>query len=181
MSTQPLASTGRIREPGVYAAPSLTFDLDDEIRLLQAEQPWQAGHTAKTIVKYPDLRIVLIALKAGGRMVQHETTGRISIHALSGYLKVRLPDKILELPTGGIVALDKDVPHSVEAVVNSAFLLTIAWPDGDEIAVRPENRRYRQLAETERPDLRIVVDARPRSPRVTSKNEPHVACGRETR
>ncbi len=179
MSTQPLASTGRIREPGVYAAPSLTFDLDDEIRLLQAEQPWQAGHTAKTIVKYPDLRIVLIALKAGGRMVQHETTGRISVHVLSGCLRVCIPEKDLLLPANSVVALDKDVPHSVEAVADSAFLLTIAWPDLDEIAVRPKRARYRQSAENATFDLRIVVNA-PRSPRVISTNQPHVACGQKT-
>lgn len=128
MSTYPLPNTGRIREPNVYAAPSLSFDLGREVRLLQSEQPWQAGHTAKTIVKYPDLRIVLIALQSGARMIQHETSGRISIHALSGHVRVCLPDRTLELPAGSLVALDRDIPHSVEASVDSAFLLTIAWP-----------------------------------------------------
>lgn len=128
MSTHPLPNSGRIREPNVYAAPSLSFDLAGEVRLLHSEQPWQAGHTAKTIVKYPDLRIVLVALKSGAGMIQHETTGRISIHVLSGYVRVRLGERTLELPAGSLVALDRDIPHSVEATVDSAFLLTIAWP-----------------------------------------------------
>lgn len=29
---------------------------------------WQSGHTAKTLAKYPDFRVVLIVMKTGGRL-----------------------------------------------------------------------------------------------------------------
>src|ERR1019366_4474658 len=42
---------GRIRQPVPTSGPLLSFDLGDEVRRLQSEQPWQAEHTANTIVK----------------------------------------------------------------------------------------------------------------------------------
>lgn len=128
MSSQPLPNQGRLRQPGTYAAPTLTFDLAAELRSLEAEEPWQAAHTAKTLVKHADLRIVLVALRAGGCLQQHETAGRVSIHTLSGNLRLRIPDGDICLPAGNLVALDCDVPHEVSALADSAFLLTIAWP-----------------------------------------------------
>ncbi len=119
---------GRVRQPVATAAPSLNFDLNVEVERLQSEQPWQAGHTANTIVKYPDLRIVLVALKAGAQLVHHSTAGRISIHCLSGFIRVRLPEEIVDLSAGQLLALDREVPHDVEAASDSSFLLTISWP-----------------------------------------------------
>ncbi len=128
MTTQPISSFNRVREPGTYAAPALSFDLDAEVRLLEDENPWQAAHTAKTLVKHPDLRVVLVALRAGARLHQHETGARVSIQTLSGLIDVLLPGTVTELPAGHLVALDRAVPHEVVARCDSAFLLTIAWP-----------------------------------------------------
>jgi hypothetical protein len=36
----------------------------------------------------------------------------------------------IDLPVGHVLALDRNVHHDVEALVDSAFLLTIAWPEG---------------------------------------------------
>ena len=78
-SPQITVYSGRVREPGVLAATSLKFNLEEEIRRLRAEPRWQAGHTAKTIAKYADFRVVLIVMKAGAQLVRHRTAGRISI------------------------------------------------------------------------------------------------------
>lgn len=115
-------------EVGDLWAPLLHFDLDSEIRQLRAEGRWQSGHTAKTLVKYDDLRVVLIAINAGGRLVQHQTEGRITVHALSGHIRFNAAEKTVELSAGSMLALEHGVPHSVEGIVDSAFLLTIAWP-----------------------------------------------------
>ncbi len=119
---------GRIREPEPTSGPVLTFNLYTEIRRLQSEQPWQAEHTANTIVKYPDLRIILIALKAGGKLLEHRTAGRISIQTLSGLIEVHTPDGIIQMPVGHLLTLDHDLVHDVVAIGDSVFLLTIAWP-----------------------------------------------------
>lgn len=120
---------GRIREPEPTSGPLLTFNLYTEIRRLESEQPWQAEHTANTIVKYPDLRIILIALKAGGKLLEHRTVGRISIQTLSGLIEVHTPDGIVQMPVGHLLTLDHDLVHDVVAIGDSVFLLTIAWPE----------------------------------------------------
>lgn len=119
---------GRVREPGVLAAPSLRFDLNDEIRRLESEPRWQAGHTARTIVKYDDFRVVLITISAGARLVEHRTAARISIQALTGKIRVRVGTDMIEVAAGGLLTLDRDLEHEVEALEHSAFLVTIAWP-----------------------------------------------------
>jgi quercetin dioxygenase-like cupin family protein len=110
------------------AAPYLEFDLTTEIEQLHREAGWQSGQNAKTLVKYEDLRIVLTALKAQSRIPGHQTEGRISIHTIVGHLKVRAQGRTFDLPAGRVLALDQRLPHDVEALEDSAFLLTIAWP-----------------------------------------------------
>lgn len=143
MSAQPISPYTRVRQPGTYAAPALSFNLDSELRLLESEKPWQASRTAKTLVKHPDFRVVLVALHAGARVHRHETAGRVSIQVLSGDLCVRLPEQTIESPAGSLLALDRGVPHEVIAHSDAAFLLTIAWPDFSDRAVQVHPLRNR--------------------------------------
>lgn len=129
---------GREHEVGSLSAPLLNFDLNREIRQLRSEGRWQSGHTAKTLVKHSDFRIVLIAIKAGGHLTQHRTEGRISVHTLDGHIRFHPPEQTVELPAGHMLALERDIPHDVEAIVDSAFLLTIAWPSPLSGAVHDE-------------------------------------------
>ncbi len=130
----------RILEPILASRTLLTFDIGNEVCRLKSEPRWQAGHTANTIVKYPDFRIVMIALKAGGRMHEHRTAGCLSIHSLSGEIRVQVQGKLIQLAAGKLLCLDRDVPHDVEATTDSVFLLAIAWPN-DRI------QRYRAARE----------------------------------
>jgi quercetin dioxygenase-like cupin family protein len=126
LKTQP--KDGRIRQSVPTSGTLLSFDLSKEVDRLLSEQPWQAEHTANTIAKYPDLRVVLVALKAGGRLHEHQTAGRISIQTLSGEIRVHVEDRVVEMPAGSLLTLEHNVAHEVEAETNSVFLLTIAWP-----------------------------------------------------
>ncbi|HEU5021442.1 MAG TPA: hypothetical protein VFT60_06110 [Bryobacteraceae bacterium] len=121
---------GREHEVGNLASPMLTLDLNREIQDLRAEARWQSGHTAKTLVKYPDFRIVLIAMNAGGRMEKHQTAGRISVHALQGRIRFETAQRSADLIAGQLLTLESSIPHDVEAITDSAFLLTIALPPG---------------------------------------------------
>ncbi len=122
------STNGRIRQPAPTSGTLLSFDLSKEVDRLLSEQPWQAEHTANTIVKYPDLRMVLVALKAGGRMHEHQTAGRVSLQTLSGEIRVHVEDRVVEMPAGSLLTLEHNVAHDVEAETNSVLLLTIAWP-----------------------------------------------------
>ena len=76
---------------------------------MQCEPGSTSGQNAETLVKYDDLRIVLIALKAHARIPGHQAEARISVHT------------------------HQRLPHDFEALEDSALLPTTAWPgrDGD--------------------------------------------------
>jgi quercetin dioxygenase-like cupin family protein len=111
------------------AATYLEFDIDAEIERLHGETAWaSSGQNARTLVKYDDFRVVLAVLRAGGRIPEHRTEGRISIQTLRGHLQVKAEGRTFNLPAGSLLTLDRTVPHDVDARADSAFLLTIAWP-----------------------------------------------------
>lgn len=110
-------------------APLLRLDLAREIEELRQAVPWRAGgHHAKTLLKYPDLRVVLMALNQGAALGEHKTKGRLSIHTLEGHVLLKLGGQVVDLPAGCLLGLGPFVPHDVEAVEQSVILLTIAWP-----------------------------------------------------
>jgi quercetin dioxygenase-like cupin family protein len=119
--------TGREHEVGTLAATLLTLDLTREIEQLRSEGRWQSGHTAKTLAKYPDLRVVLIVMKAEGRLEKHQAEGRISVQTLDGQIRFNTAERSVELAAGQMLTLERGIPHHVEGIVDSAFLLTIAW------------------------------------------------------
>lgn len=114
--------------PQPMAAPYLEFDIARELQQLHREAGWNSGQNAKTLVKYNGLRVVLVALKTRSRIPEHHTEGQISIQTVVGHIQVRAQGRTFELRAGGLLALDQGVPHDVEALEESALLLTIAWP-----------------------------------------------------
>lgn len=120
-------------------APWLRFDLEDEVRRLWQEGASGAGRNAKTLVKHPDFRLVLTILKAHSRIQGHKASGRVSVQTIRGHIRMQVSQAqkvaMIDLPVGHVLALDRSVHHDVEALVDSAFLLTVAWPEGaDEAA-----------------------------------------------
>jgi quercetin dioxygenase-like cupin family protein len=109
--------------------PILQCDLLEEIQSLHKEDAWLqgTGPSSKTLVKHSDLRIVLLALKKNMSMHEHKTAARISVQTLAGHIRLRLPDRTVELAAGQLLVLDQCVPHDVEAGEDSAFLLTLSW------------------------------------------------------
>jgi quercetin dioxygenase-like cupin family protein len=114
--------------PQPMAAPFLEFDLAREIEQLHREPESTSGQNARTLVKFDDFRIVLTALKAHSRIPEDRTAGRLSIHTVRGHIRLRALGRTFDLPAGSLLALDQDLPHDVEALEDSALLLTIAWP-----------------------------------------------------
>jgi quercetin dioxygenase-like cupin family protein len=121
-------NSGPQRVPDVTAGPSLEFDLATEIEGLRREPAYERGRNAKTIAKFADFRIVLTALKAGTRINEHHSAGRISVQTVTGHIRMRALDREFDLPRGCVLVLDRGVQHDVEALQDSAFLLTVAWP-----------------------------------------------------
>jgi quercetin dioxygenase-like cupin family protein len=110
------------------SSPFLEFDLTSEVDRLHGESTWNTGQNARTLIKYDDLRIVLIALKGGARIPEHKTNGRISVQVLSGHVRLNASGRAFNLLPGSVLSLEECAPHDLEALEESALLLTIAWP-----------------------------------------------------
>lgn len=110
-------------------APMLQLDLAGEVASMRgALQAGSGGHVAKTLAKYDDLRILLVAFEPGGRLARHQAQGRVSIQVLEGQVTTHLGERTVELRTGGILVLEPNVAHEVEAYERSALLVSISWP-----------------------------------------------------
>lgn len=125
---QPVRSAAA-RTPGSLESPMLSFDLNAEIEQLRREDAPHAGRNSKTLVKHPDFRVVLTVLKSGARLHEHRAAGRISVQTVAGHIRMHIDSKVFDLPAGHVLALEREIAHDVEALENSAFLLTIAWPE----------------------------------------------------
>ncbi len=62
---------------------------------------------------------------SGTHLREHRTAGWVSIETVAGYVRVRVPERVVDLPTGHILVLDRKVPHDLEAIEESAFLLAV--------------------------------------------------------
>jgi quercetin dioxygenase-like cupin family protein len=121
------------RAPQQLAGPLIAIDLAVEAAQLRTERGWREGdRNANTLVKTPDFRVVLTALRAGARLQEHQAAGRVSIQTLSGRVRLQVGAQNVELPTGHLLVLEPGLAHDVEALEDSVFLLTLAWMGGAE-------------------------------------------------
>lgn len=121
------------------AEPTIQFNLAKELEQLHHAGAWDksSGRSSKTLAKYADFRIVLVSMKPETRMEQHRAEGRISIQCLEGELRIHLPNtQKAEMAVGDVLVLDCGIPHDVEALAESAFLLTICWPSSREATTK---------------------------------------------
>lgn len=121
-------TSGPQRVPDTTAGPYLEFHLAAEIEKLRHEPAYESGRNAKTVAKYEDFRIVLTAIKGGTHIQEHHSAGRISVQTVAGHIRMRAVGREFDLPQGRLLVLDRGVQHDVEALQDSAFLLTVAWP-----------------------------------------------------
>ena len=110
----------------------IRHDIGKELEKLKEASSWQreSGRSSETLVKHDEFRIVLVRMKPGSYMSHHKAEGPISIHVIQGRIRVHLPgDRMEDLKPGDLLTLDRCLEHDVEAREESAFLLTIAWPE----------------------------------------------------
>jgi quercetin dioxygenase-like cupin family protein len=82
-----------------------------------------------SLVNWPNLKIIIVAMPAGLSWPQHSTPGRISVQVLNGRIRMKALEQTFELGGGKVLALESSIIHDVEALEDSEFLLTIAKPD----------------------------------------------------
>lgn len=99
-----------------------------EVARIRESNEWNqgAGRVSKMLVKHTGLRVALIIMKAGSQWTEHKSPSRIAIQPVSGSVRFQLPERDMTLRAGELLVLDSAVPHSVEALEDAAFLLTLS-------------------------------------------------------
>ena len=116
-------------------APLVYMNIPAFIEQLKNESTWKdSDRNTITVFKTDGLRMVLIGLHAGAEMAKHSANGHISVQVLEGALKFVTDQKSVELNKGEIVALHEHIPHSVLAVEDTIFLLTLTTSAAVKVA-----------------------------------------------
>ena len=119
----------------VLDADLVQMDLNEFIRQIKEESTWAEGdRNSIAIYKSDTLRIVLLGLRQNAEFITHQANGNISVQVLEGRIKFSTEQKSVTLDKGQMLALHENIPHSVTALKESFFLLTLAMT-GQESAV----------------------------------------------
>ncbi len=121
-------ATDGIRLPRATSGPVLNLDLKTMAEQLRNEGAWSDGRNSRTLVKHGDFRLVLTVMKTGAHLHKHHARGTVLIQVLSGHIQAHILDEVIEAPAGHAISLDPDLEHEIEALDESALLITIAWP-----------------------------------------------------
>lgn len=113
------------------------FDLAKEIAGAESRKPWASGVHSKTLVKQSDIRVVLVMMESGAHMDEHHADGSVSVQVLRGAIRLRAAKETEELRKDQILTMPPSVPHAVEAIEPSVFLLTLSWPESDKLKKMP--------------------------------------------
>lgn len=109
-----------------FDAPAHLLDLGSIAESLRAEaHEAVSGHRQIAIYKHGQATIVLYAFEARGEMPAHDTEGVVTIHVLSGGLRVTVDGATHDVGPGQVLALAPGVRHSVHATQPGEMLLTV--------------------------------------------------------
>lgn len=103
---------------------------EEEQALRERAADANSGRAAKTLVKEGKLRATLVALRKGTVLKQHQVEGPVSIQCMRGNVAVGTDGDSTELTAGGLLVLDKKVPHEAKALRDSVILVTVAFTGG---------------------------------------------------
>lgn len=108
------------------SGPRLKFDLAEEIAKLKQEPAW-ATHprNAATLLKDAGMRVLLVVIHEGAAIEPHKAEGPISVHLLTGAIRMTAGGEKVALRPGQILTLEAGLEHDVKADEESAFLLTM--------------------------------------------------------
>jgi quercetin dioxygenase-like cupin family protein len=84
-----------------------------------------AGRTARTVMSGPRMRAVVIAMREGAEMAEHESPPAATLHVIKGEVTLSGGDNEWSLRAGQHVPIPPH-RHAVRAHADSAFLLTVA-------------------------------------------------------
>jgi quercetin dioxygenase-like cupin family protein len=122
-----MADEWKARSDRPLDVPLLHVQLTEQLERLRQEPTWRtSGRNAITLTKEPGLRLVLMLLSKGTRLPEPRAAGPLTLHVLTGSMTFRAGDRAETLASGELIVLESAIPHEVEALEESACLLTLA-------------------------------------------------------
>jgi quercetin dioxygenase-like cupin family protein len=116
-------------EPRALDLPLVSFETEKEIEKLKASDQWRKeSRAALTLVKNSAVTIVLLALHSGAVLKEHHAEGPITVAVLEGSIRFKASGEERVLHRGGLLALGDAIQHEVEALEESALVLTVNKP-----------------------------------------------------
>ncbi len=104
----------------------VAVDIRAEIARLKGEPAWASGDRhGSSLVKGDGINVALMMLKKGAKLQQHHTRAPITVQVIEGRINFIAKGKTQLVTAGTMVALDRAIEHSVEAVEESALVLTV--------------------------------------------------------
>ncbi|HKN12235.1 MAG TPA: hypothetical protein VJX68_03480 [Candidatus Binatus sp.] len=105
---------------------SVAVDIRAEIARLKGEPAWASGDRhGSSLVKGDGINVALMMLKKGAKLQEHHTRAPITVQVIEGKINFVAKGRTQLATAGMIVALDRAIEHSVEALEESAIVLTV--------------------------------------------------------
>jgi len=122
LQTQPFIYSGDSTREG----PGLVFDLPSLMEKIKQEDAWKMGQrNAITLLKTDTMRLVLIALRSGEEINFLQSDNLICLQLLEGRSEFHAKKEKIILKPGHILALHENIEHSLVALNETIFLLTV--------------------------------------------------------
>lgn len=104
----------------------IAVDIRAEIARLKSEPAWAANDRhGSSLVKGDGINVALMMLKKGAKLQEHHTRAPITVQVIDGRINFTAKSKAQLVIAGMVVALDRGIEHSIEAVEESALVLTV--------------------------------------------------------
>ena len=104
----------------------VAVDIGAEITRLKSEPAWASGDRhGLSLVKGDGINVALMLLKKGAKLQEHHTKAPITVYLVEGRINFIAGDKPRPLTPGMLLALDRAIAHSIEALEDSALILTV--------------------------------------------------------
>ncbi len=88
-----------------------------------------ASSKTRTLIKTPHVEVIRMVLPAGKVLAEHKAPGEITVQCLEGRITFITMGQKKELRSGDLLYLPPEEVHSVEAIHDSSFLLTMVLPE----------------------------------------------------
>jgi quercetin dioxygenase-like cupin family protein len=98
------------------------------ISLAKETQFASNGIVSRTLLRAPNVRVVLFGFAEGQELTEHTSTQRAVIEILSGECDFSLGGKSHALKAGDFLHMPPNVPHAVKATKQFSMILTLIKP-----------------------------------------------------